>query len=294
VSAHKQWTREVESQIGGDLGRDGHSRVYCPACLTRAGKVDREKSFSVNNANGWGKCHRCQWRTRIAGDWMRFDVVELDDEEFADCGVEQPSNYTLVTDEVVRLIAPHAIAYLYERRIRADIVEAMRIGYALEGPHAGRLIFPAVDAPDWRQVGWVGRVASATDKRRRYHQAAGMDTRSTFFNDDRLGDDAAEYNVVVEGAIDCARHWPMPVGSWGKPKDPQLERLVRSGKPTVFAGDGDAWCENLAAAKMLECYDVPAWCLRMPAGVDPGSLPRKVFREAVEATLVNRCHTDLS
>ena len=294
MSAHQQWTREVERQLGDSYRRDGHTRVYCPACLTRAGKVDREKSASVNNSNGWVRCHRCQWRTRVKGDWLRFDVVELSDEEFEDCGVEQPSDYNLVTDEVVRLVAPHAIKYLFDRRIRPDIVKAMRVGYALEGDHAGRLIFPAVDAPDWRQVGWVGRVASTTSKRRRYHQASGMDTRSTFFNDDRLGDPSSEYNVVVEGALDSLRHWPLPLAAWGKVKEPHLRRLVQSGKPTVFVGDGDAWCEYLAAARTMQCYNVPAWCLRLPAGVDPGVIPRKAFKAAVEAVLINRCHTELS
>jgi len=299
VSAHHQWTRIVDAQLAalgglGATGRDGHTRVECPACPTRAGKRDYEGSFSVRNSNGWGKCHRCRWRTRVGGDWARFDVVELEPEDLDACGVEQPSDYTPVTDPAIRLAAPHVIQYLFERRIRQDVVEAARIGYAMDGDHAGRLILPAVDAPDWRQVGWVGRMASTTSKRRRYHQAAGMDTRSVFFNDDRLGDPSSAYNVVVEGAIDSLRHWPICLGAWGKPKDPQLERLILSGRPTIFAGDADAWCEYHAAALMLRCHGVPSWCLRFPTGVDPALVPRKVFLAGVEHCLTHKTDTDLA
>ena len=180
------WRTEVADAVAArSESAGGYVRVNCPACVERAGKFDRQRSLSVNTGNGWWLCHRCGWRGRLAGYDDDSDAWE-DREPREAPEVEQPSDYQPVTRELGQLtLAPHR--YLRSRGVEPRVVREARIGYAMRGDHAGRIILPLVPAEDWREVGWVGR--DLTGRQRRYHVSSGVDGQTTFYNDDQLGAD---------------------------------------------------------------------------------------------------------
>lgn len=291
--SHQIWTRDVERQVNNSSGGAGHTRVRCSACLIRAGKIDYDRSCSVNMRNGWIKCHRCGWRSRLS--WFSEEDFGWEDaeQEAEETHVELPSDYHPITAALMDFSkAPHL--YLHGRRVPSSVVASAGLGYAFKGKHKGRIIMPAVQSDDWRTVGWVGRYIGQSAKKRRYHQAEGMDTRCTFYNDDELSEDVDKPLVVVEGPFDALAHWPHTLGSWGKPKQPQLKRLARVERPIVFVGDGDARRDFFWAAEVLRAIGRKAWAVELPAKVDPGDLPRKVLDAAVQYCITHQMDTRLS
>lgn len=286
------WRDDVAAQVEGLRGGgSGHARVNCPACPDRVGKLDFKHSLSVNMRNGWWKCHRCDYRGRLAGygeDGFDDDDGWEDVEDEPE--VEEPSDYHALPGRALSL--ERAREYLAGRGVSEQVMAEAKLGYALKGKHAGRIILPLLDHDDaW--LGWVGRGIHQRVFPPSY-TAQGMDRRRLFYNQRALterGPGAAL--IVTEGPFDALRLWPNAVACMGKPTEDHIERLTICPRPVVVALDGDAWREGLGVARVLRLRGREAYALALPRAEDPGSLPAEVIHAGVAFALKEKSDTDL-
>jgi hypothetical protein len=282
------WSTSVEESVReSGRGVSGYTRVNCPACPDRVGKVDRKRSVSVNLGNGFWRCWRCDARGRLPGDWE--DGWE-DDEGWEDIEseIEEPSDYTPISDHPK--LRP-ATRFLNRRGVPPELWTQARLGYAREGAHRHRVIMPIWDAGgDW--IGWVGR--DVTGRRLPpYHTAAGTDRRRVFYNDIALAQTTDVPLLVTEGPIDALRHWPNASAALGKPTPDHVERLRACPRPLIIALDGDAWREGLGIAQSLR-IDRPAFALRLPHAEDLDSTDPDLVRAGVRYAVDHGCDVDLT
>jgi hypothetical protein len=271
---------------GGD-----YTRVYCPACPTKVGKVDRSKACSVSNTTGWWLCHRCGYRGRLDG-YDDQDDLGLADAQPVD--LEQPSDYVEVTPARAASLAA-AVRFLHSRRVHPSKWSACRIGYARTGIHAGRVVLPLVQEDDWRQVGWVGRlVYKGKPWEHTYHTAGGVKRDRAFWNLDALTAPDPRPLIVTEGPLDALRLFPHAVACLGKPTRDQLATLARCQRPLVFALDADAWQTGYADVLQLRAAGRPAWCLALPTGFDPDTYPPQTLLDAAKYAVAHTTDLDLA
>ena len=283
------WREDVAEQVEGlSGGGSGHVRVSCPACPDRVGKADHKRSLSVNLRNGWWKCHRCEYRGRLPGH--DDDGWDDDDgwEDVEEPEIEAPSDYNLLPGRALALT--RAREYLAGRGVSDQVMVEARLGYALRGDHAGRVILPVIGASD-QWLGWVGRAISPRCRPSSY-TAQGMDRRQLFYNDRQLTHGAGPL-VVTEGPFDALRMWPHAVAALGKPTVDHIARLEQCDRPVVVALDGDAWREGVGVAKVLRLRGRSAYAVILPAGEDPGSLPADYTLAAVRMAVEQQTDVDM-
>lgn len=265
------WDRVDELVTHARVTGSGYSRVNCPACWERHGSPDHKASLSANRETGWWKCHRCDWRGRLAGFHDDpADRLALVPDDPPVIEVEEPSDYWPLGPES-RWVLRRATAYLDTRGIPESTWTAARLGYARTGRHQGRIILPMEDADDWRTLGFAARTIRGDVPK--YLTALGLDRSWSLYNGDQLTSGSLDPILGVEGPISALRHWPRAVAYLGKPTTGQLARLARasraSGRPIVQVLDGDAWRAGLASAQTLRAAGVACWALALPAGQDP-------------------------
>lgn len=272
------WKLEVESNAAGlKVNQKGFCRLDCPACETRAGDADRNRSLSLNKRTGWFRCWRsaCGWRGRLDGDFS-------DDDLEADGWVEEPSPLEdpgTLADVCTSRYAAQARAYLTSRRIPQSVWKAARLSVVVEGQtrDKGRIVFPTF-AADGELIGWQSRHPDGRPPR--YRTAEGMDRISLFYRDQHLTNGTGPI-VLVEGPFDALAQWEIgAIGFLGKPSSQQLNRLLDSGRPLVWLLDGDAWKESLGYADWMRSKGKEdVWHVRLPGGEDPCSV-MELAREA--------------
>lgn len=278
----------AERIVGVEPGRTGYIYVDCPACASRVGKEDRKRKCSVDSAEGWIRCWRCDWRSRLAGFVGDDDEVVYErEDEWEDVApeFEEPSDYSPLNVGAMR--------FLRRRGVASSVWPRFDLGYARAGEHRGRIIMPVVvSGGAW--VGWVGRYIGKG--RRAYHTSAGM-PRGDYFYNDRALDEGTGIVVCTEGPIDVLRQAADPeldlVGCLGKPTLTHLARLSACGRPVVFGLDGDAWRESMGYAGAMRSAGRDAWALALPATEDLGSLAPELVGEAVRWAVANRSDADI-
>lgn len=281
---------EVEAAVEGMRGGEsGYVRVSCPACPDRVGKIDLKRSVSVNLRRGWYKCWRCDWRGRLPGfDDDFFD--EDDGWEDVEIEIEMPSDYHKLPGVAFALLS--AREYLAKRNLSPEVIEGAELGYAVKGKSAGRIIMP-IHGPDGAWLGWVGR-AVRKGMRPVYWTAAGMDRRTTFYNDLALDAPAdAPPLIVTEGPFDALRWWPDAVACLGKPTPEHMIRLRACKRRLIIALDGDAWQESIGIARVLRMQGREAYALALPRGEDLDTTDTTLVREGIAYALKNKTDTDL-
>ena len=159
--------------------------------------------------------------------------------------------------------------------------EDARIGVALRGRHAGRIIVPVLaDTGEW--MGWVGRAWGKSTLP--YLYSRGMRRGELLYNQSSMLVDTDEPVAVVEGVFDCYPTWPDSAAMLGKPSTPsrpspgQFEALLASRRPLAVVLDGDSWMQGKALSMRLRAHGQRAGFVRLPPQRDPDEVPVEWLR----------------
>ena len=186
-------------------------------------------------------------------------------------------------DATERALAQYR-AYLAGRRVPQACITRHRIGCAIVGRYAGRVIFPVLEGE--RLVGLQARDVTGRSPLKYLGPAQGR-LGATLFN---LEDARAYPRIVLcEGIISALCTGPDAVASFGKSLKPaQIALLVGASRPVVVLYDAakpgtgarDAHREAEAAAERLHRAGLPALVARLSVG-DPAENPPEVVRQAI-------------
>lgn len=250
-------TRGELEGLPGYRGNDHRGRACCPIH-----NGDNPQALSIDWVSGWAHCFSC-------GDAFAIRVADHPDtnpprdrpttirhpranaaqtrEDAPESPI--PPQTTPNTSQDVsagleaaiagacdRLPGSPGAAYLAGRGIALEVAQALRLGWAVAGPLAGRVVFPFTDS-DGRPVGATGRAISdnATPK---YKALAGKDGyQKLLFNGGAIAQArrAGHPVIICEGPVDAAACFaaglPLAVAINGKTyKHPEhfagLERAV--------------------------------------------------------------------
>lgn len=182
-----------------------------------------------------------------------------------------------------------------ERRVSRDSLRRWGVGYANEGPAAGRVIIPIHSAG---AVSWVGRKVDPDEFGPKYltpHSAGEPGADQLLFGYDDLPEDAPLV-VGVEGTFDAIRLWSYGVPAVAYLKDrigPGQVALLGKLRPrrlVLFPDGGDRRARDRAlrdGASLASRFDEVAVALLDPppgsAKADPDASPREVVLAAIEA-----------
>lgn len=287
--------------------------LACPRC-------GGHEHLYVNVEKRCGHCFRCDWspglvelvaeleglapadvRQRLGTEGDREARPGLDDLRARIVGPEEPADSEPASHELAwpreyvplaekhdvtfeKLLAPFR-AYLARRGIAEVSIARHRVGCALLGRYAGRVIFPVLR--DDRLVALQARDITGRSPAK-YIGPPGSRLGEHLFN----YDDARRFSRIIlcEGIISALHAGDDAVASFGKTLKPgQLALLVQAARPVVVLFDAAkdsgavaAEAEAIRAASTLHESGVPAFIARLPRG-DPADTPPDVVRAVVEA-----------
>lgn len=261
---------------------DGWLRANCPFCVTRLGKADRKASFGARASTGWWHCFRCGARGKA--DLKVMPAAPEADGKPRE--LEMPSSFLPLWEEpgASAFVTEDARRYLAGRGIGPAVWARARIGAAVEGRHAGRVVVPMFSTDRSRWVGWVGR-AWRKKAEMPYLYPRGMERAGLLYNHEALLREAEDPAAVVEGVFDTFPLFPDAVAVLGKPSGAQFEALVEARRPIAVVLDGDAWMEGWSLAMQLRLRGQRAGAVKLPPRTDPDEVDALWLREEMRRCL---------
>ena len=265
---------------------DGWIRNECPSCEEMDGTTDYKKSLGYNTRNGGFNCFKCGMKGSLPRKWRAklelMDAHERVEVEARVGEVEAAENFVSLFegDGLGAMSLDYARSYLldekpYGRGMSEDTAQAMKIGAALSGKLALRVIVPIFNYEDMRKPwrGWVARDYTGKSKLP-YRYPRGMSREGLLFNESALWVETDEPVFVVEGVFDTTRLFPHAVACMGKPLSSHTAKLLQAKRPVVICLDGDAWEEGWALAMTLRHYGAKAGSIRLPPRTDPDEVEK--------------------
>lgn len=188
------------------------------------------------------------------------------------------------------------LEYLRDRMMPPELVASYGVSYCLTGERAaeGRLVLPIYEND--KLVSWQAR-AIVDDGRPKYLSATNTFLANYWYNFDQ----AIRFKTqpIVEGAFDVMGIGPMAMGCFNKViSEEKLNRLVQAdsetGKTSVYplvldptqnekdAAAGRPHHMDVAYKQFVRCFPKRTFKVWLPAGKDPGSLPRAYTRKLIE------------
>ncbi len=288
--------------------------LSCPRCGGR-------EHLYVNVEKRCGHCFRCDWSPGLLdllAELERRPRAEIARRLGARDEPTAPSNLASLRERILALgarasatppmapsvplpeayiaLAPrHSVAteralvpfraYLAQRRIPQAAIAHHRIGCALLGRYAGRVILPVL--ADSSVAAYQARDITGSS-RIKYFGPEGQQLGRVLFNLDRAREH--ERIVVCEGIISALCAGPDAVASFGKTLKPrQVALLAEAGRPAVVLFDAakvatgatDAHREAEEAAARLHRAGVQAFVARLAQG-DPADNDADVVRRAID------------
>lgn len=300
-SLHVSDRSRVEEALRGARYGQKWIRVPCPFCADD-GHTDRKHSLGVSSATGFYTCFRCGSKGKLleppdpnaaAQRELELTLPEKDAEAF-----EPPEEYIPLSSRTGRrsMSLEPARAYLLKRGVTEEAWARYKIGAAIEGYWAGRIIVPMLAHDDddmW--LGWIARLwagpfpASEGRDALKYLYPKGMPRGRTFWNHRELLRETKRPVLVVEGVFDALPHAANAVACLGKPSHHQVAWLYEAKRPIVACLDGDAWRESWALAARLRFDGLDAGFVRLIGKTDPNQIPPDVLlaeaRKALKSAL---------
>lgn len=265
----------------------GWWRAACPYCLDETGKPDKRQSLGIKPAIQFFQCFKCGARGRLRD--VPDDVLVLEaraaklDKTPAPLP-RKPQEYEPMwgDDAWDSIFLQRPLRYIKARGVTRRTCQEARIGCALDGYLAGRIIVPVLDVDESTWLGYSAR--DWTDKLDpRYRYPRGMARGTLLYNW------AAVYRatdvplIVVEGVFDALPFWPDAVACLGKPGDYHRRLLADSTRPIAVCLDGDAHEEGWALSEYLRLEGSRAGSVRLPPGADPNTVePGWLRQEAIQ------------
>jgi len=254
-----------------------YGSANCPACIDRAGKVDRKMSLRVNLYTGWYSCYRCGVRGCIEVPEEKRMLAPIAGPRLPRATepatlVAPPEGFLPLWKEpgITSVGAEPAREYLRSRGlVDTEVWRSVGIGCCLSGKTAGRVVVPVLtETGGW--LGWVAR-AWRPGSWRPYLNARGMviGTTGNLFNEAALREATEAPVLIVEGVFDALALWPMAAAVLGKPTTAQVQTMRTAARPVVIVLDGDAWEEAEMLAMRLRFEGVRAGWVRLPPCKDP-------------------------
>lgn len=257
----------------------GWYRVTCPFCAAE-GHETKEKKLSVNADTGYFMC----WRAKCgARGFVKLDEAHLArrpkkaETKPSDGRVPLPEEYLPIgpSQKNTSISLRPYLKYLSERGLTDLIIEEARLGVALSGRYACKIIVPVFSG------GTVAGFTSRSIAEKIYMNPPGFLRTHFMLNGDALQEETDEPIVIVEGPFDCLRHWPYAVGCFGKPTMHHVQQIRRARRPVVIGLDADAQMEGWGLALQLEVLGMDVKFLKLKPGYDPGKTPHEEFMERV-------------
>lgn len=259
----------------------GWFRANCPYCVNETGKPDRRQSLGLKPAISFFMCFKCGARGRLP-DEAPWPVQQAHTDE-APKVIKRPPHFEPIwTDDAwssLFLEAPRQ--YLTSRGVTRETCEQARIGIALEGTFAMRVIVPVFDLDGCTWLGFSAR--DWTNKQElRYRYPRGMQRAKFLFNQAALYVETDEPIMIVEGVFDALPYWPNAVACLGKPGDLHRQFMAEARRPIAVCLDGDAWEEGWALSEWLRLEVSQVGYVQLPPCTDPGSVDHAWLREEVK------------
>jgi DNA primase len=285
---------QILTDILGDYYHSGNELLFkCPFCS------HHKKKLSVNIAKGAAKCWVCDWSTpnlsRIVKRLGNYSQVQLWNEL---CGIIEISDYEKIfaeqtevqeETEIILDLPPefqslcnkdHSLSslparrYLRERGLTKEDILYWKIGYAVSGEYAGRVIIPSFNM-DGKVNYYIGRTYE--DNWKKY---INPDVRKDLiFNE--LYVDWSQDVTIVEGVFDAikAKNAIPILGSTLREGSRTFRELIKNDSAVFIALDPDAEKKADRLIKDLLHYDAEVYKIPIPENIDVGEMSHEQFLE---------------
>jgi hypothetical protein len=259
----------------------GWWRAACPYCLAETGKPDKRQSLGLKPSISFFQCFKCGARGRLREVPDAVLAMENRAPDPAPTPIKgPPDGYESIAEDCnwssVFFRTPRR--YLESRGVTEQIAREAKIGVALDGYLAGRIIVPVLDVDERTWLGYSARDwTNRLDPRYRYPR--GMARGVLLYNWAALYVRTDEPLIFVEGVFDALPYWPDGSGGLGKPGDYHRRLLLDAERPIAVCLDGDAWEEGWALSEYLRLHGRRSGSVQLPPGADPNTVEPAWLRE---------------
>lgn len=198
--------------------------------------------------------------------------------------VALPKEYEALINCKNSILGRKAYNYLLGRGIEEEDVLRYKIGIAIDGDYAGRIVFPSFCKK--------GRVNFFTTRDDSGHYLNVKYLPKGYKNNivlNELNIDWSKPVVLTEGFVDMMKSVRNTIPLFGSSlhEDSLLfEKIIVSGTDVVLALDVDAWKKSEAIAKKLSKFDVAVYTVSLGGYGDLGDMPKEAFVKAYENAML--------
>lgn len=284
---------EILKDILGDYYSSGNEKLFsCPKCS------HHKKKLSINIYKDVFKCWKCDWSGKSIRrliqrygnyvqqkTWNEFSgIVEITEYEkifFTNEKIEEkvepiilPSEFQTLCNRDVGLSSLPARRYLRERGVTRQDILFWKIGYAVSGEYAGRVIIPSFNLEG--KVDYFIARTYENDWKRYINPPTPKDI---IFNE--LFIDWSSDITIVEGVFDAikAKNAIPILGSTLREGSRLFRELIRHDPAIYIALDPDAEKKAEKLINTLLSYDAEVYKVDIPAGKDVGDMSQEEFLE---------------
>lgn len=282
---------EILKEILGNYASVGHEKLFfCPKCK------HHKKKLSVNLDKNVFKCWICGWSSKSIqrlvkryGNYIQqktwnelSGIVEIteyekiflvDSEEKKEEHVlNLPDEFQSLCNRDVSLTSLAARRYLKDRGISKEDILFWKMGYAVSGEYAGRVIVPSFNM-DGKVDYFIARTYENDWKRYKNPEAP----RDIIFNE--LFVDWTSDITIVEGVFDAikAKNAIPILGSTLREGSKLFMELIRHDPAIYIALDPDAEKKAEKLVNSLLSYGAEVYKIDIPAGKDVGDMSHEEF-----------------
>jgi len=284
---------EILKQILGDYYTSGHEKLFfCPKCK------HHKKKLSVNLDKDAFKCWICDFSGKSIrrlvlryGNYVQqkswnelSGVVEITEYEkifLTEENIEEktepitlPSEFQTLCNKDLSLTSLPARRYLKDRGVNREDILFWKIGYAVSGEYAGRIIIPSFNL-DGKIDYFIGRTYEG-DWKRYLNPPIPKDI---IFNE--LYVDWNSDITIVEGVFDAikAKNAIPILGSTLREGSRLFRELIRNDPAIYIALDPDAERKAEKLIGTLLSYDAEVYKIEIPFGKDVGDMTHEEYLE---------------
>jgi len=273
--------------MGARRSASGWWRANCPYCLSASGKPDRRQSLGIKPKISFFMCFKCGAKGRLP-DALSRSMLEKGPDESPPPIKGPPDGYEPIwTDDVwTSLYLETPRAYLERRGVSRAIAKSSRIGIAVDGRYASRVIVPCLDLDGSTWLGFSAR--DWTDKQElRYRYPRGMQRAKFLYNQVALYTETDAPVIIVEGVFDALPYWPNAVACLGKPGELHERLMAEASRPIAVCLDGDSWEEGFILSEKLKLEGRQAGYVQLPPCTDPNTVDRAWLMEEAKKCISN-------
>jgi hypothetical protein len=290
---------DILKQILGDYYTSGHEKLFfCPKCK------HHKKKLSVNLDKDAFKCWICDFSGKSVrrlvlryGNYVQqktwnelSGIVEITEYEkifLAEGNVEEkiepislPPEFQTLCNRDLGLSSLPARRYLKDRGVTREDILFWKIGYAVSGEYAGRIIVPSFNI-DGKVDYFIGRTYE-NDWKRYLNPPTPKDI---IFNE--LYVDWSSDITIVEGVFDAikAKNAIPILGSTLREGSRLFRELIRNDPRIFIALDPDAEKKADKLINTLLTYDAEVYKIDIPEGKDVGDMSHEEFLERKKAAV---------